>query len=80
MFDNLRDDMEASYYDDDEQANYEPAAPVKSTKTPPRRSSSSSSRMFGLTSFQRFVVSFLILISVCIVGMLCLLATNKIGF
>jgi len=70
MFDNLRDDVTTSY--EDEQAKYQPAAGTSK--------STASRRIFGLTSFQRFVVSFLILISVCVIGALCLLVTNKIGF
>jgi len=72
MFDNLRDEVSTSYEDDQPQASYQPAARTSSSQ--------GSGRMFGLTSFQRFIVSFLILISVCIIGMACLLVTNKIGF
>jgi len=72
MFDNLRDDAEASTYDEEEPVRYQPAAGSNA--------SGGSGRLLGLTSFQRFVVSFLILISVCVIGMLCLLVTNKVGF
>lgn len=72
MFDNLRDNAELSNFYEEEPAKYQP--PATST------ASGSSKRLFGLTSFQRFIVSFLILISVCVIGMLFLLITNKVGF
>lgn len=72
MFDNLRDD--ASFYEDEEQAQFQPAAGTDFNA--PRRSG--SSRFLGMTSMQRFVLAFMLLIAVCVIGALCLLVTGRI--
>lgn len=70
MFDNLR---EESSKDFDEQAKFQPAAGT-------RRTGGRSSRFLGMTSIQRFVIAFLIMMSVCVLGTLCLLATQRVVF
>jgi len=70
MFDNLR---EESSKDFDEQAKFQPAAGT-------RRSGGRSSRFLGMTSIQRFVIVVLLSLMTCAIGVLCLLATQRIMF
>ncbi len=76
MFDNLRDESDNSFYDEDE-AKFQPAAGTPSKSTLGR---SKSGRMMGMTAPQRFVIVFMLMIVVCILGSMCLLVTGKIGF
>lgn len=69
MFDNLR---EESSKDFDEQAKYQPAAGT--------RASGKSKRFLGMTSLQRFVVVLLLSLMTCAIGLLCLLATQRVVF
>lgn len=70
MFDNLR---EESSKDFDEQAKFQPAAGT-------RQSGKRSNRFLGMTSIQRFVIVVLMMFVVCVLGALCLLATQRIMF
>ena len=72
MFDNLRDEAASSpFYE--EEAKFQPAA---GTGPSPKR----SKRILGMTAIQRFVITFMIMLAVCIIGAMVLLATGKIGF
>lgn len=68
MFDNLR---EESSKDFDDQAKYQPAAGTSSRK---------SKRFLGMTSMQRFVIVILVSLMTCAIGILCLLATQRVVF
>ena len=72
MFDDLRNDA-AKQYEDDVQAEYQPAA--VSTASPRR-----PTKFLGMTSMQRFVLVFLLMIATCVIGFLCLFAFGRIGF
>lgn len=74
MFDDLRNDA-AKQYEDEVQAEYQPAA-VTSEGAPRRR----STKFLGMTSLQRFVLVFLLMIATCVIGFLCLFAFGRIGF
>ncbi len=72
MFDNLREDAEAKpFYE--EEAKFQPAA---GTSSPARR----SKRILGMTAGQRFVIVFMLMITVCVLGAMVLLVTNKVAF
>ncbi len=72
MFDNLREDAEASpYYE--EEAKFQPAAGTSS------RSGSRSKRFLGMTAIQRFVIVFMLMIMVCVLGSMVLLVTGKVA-
>jgi len=73
MFDNLRDDAASKPYYEEDQAKFQPAAGTGS-------SANRSGRLLGMTSMQRFVISFLLFMAVCVIGSLFLLITNKISF
>ena len=74
MFDNLREDAEASpYYE--EQAKFQPAAGTSSRS----RSGSRSKRFLGMTAVQRFVIVFMLMIMVCVLGSMVLFVTGKVA-
>jgi hypothetical protein len=70
MFDNLRDEAaSSSFYE--EEAKFQPAAGTGRKR---------SKRIMGMTSIQRFVLAFMFMLAVCVIGGMVLLVTNKIGF
>lgn len=73
MFDDLRNDA-AKQYEEESQAIYKPAA--NTTAAPRAR----SKKLLGMTSIQRFVIVFLLLLATCVLGFLCLFAFGRIGF
>ncbi len=76
MFDNLHDETApTSYYEEDE-VQFESATETEAEIPSTRR----SSRFLGMTSIQRFVIAVMLLLAVCVIGALCLLVANKIGF
>ncbi|MBI3172943.1 MAG: hypothetical protein HYZ25_04440 [Chloroflexi bacterium] len=79
MFDNLRDDSESKPFFQDESG--ESPSSLRASLPEPRRASSSSSggRILGMTAIQRFVLSVMLLVMVCVLGMMFLLITGKIG-
>lgn len=72
MFDDLRNDA-VKQYEEEAQAEYQPA----SISTNPQIR---SGKLLGMTSIQRFVLVFMLMMATCVVGFLCLLAFGKIGF
>jgi hypothetical protein len=72
MFDNLRDDTAASpYYE--EEAKFQPAVGTSSY------SGSRSKRFLGMTAAQRFVIVFMLMITVCVLGAMLLLVTGRVA-
>jgi hypothetical protein len=72
MFDNLRDDAAASpFYE--EEAKFQPAAGTSSG------GGTHSKRFLGMTAAQRFVIVFMLMITVCILGAMVLLVTGKVA-
>ncbi len=75
MFDNLREDAaSASYFE--EETKYKPAANTKAAAIPAKP----SRRILGMTGMQRFVITFMLFMTVCVLGAMALLITNKIAF
>ncbi len=73
MFDNLREDAASnSFYE--EEAKFEPPAGQSSDDEP-----AIPSRFLGMTSAQRFVISVMLMFTVCIIGAMFLLVMGKIG-
>ena len=79
MFDNLRDDSSASFYEEDDADFFpeEPVEPEKPVKAKPR--TNTGSKFLGMTPVQRFVIAFMLMIAACTLGTMCLLLTGKIG-
>jgi hypothetical protein len=71
MIDNLRDEAASDpFYK--EEAKFQSAAGTGSSRR--------SRRILGMTAIQRFVIVFMLMMAVCIIGAMALLATGKIGF
>ena len=75
MFDNLREDAVTSSYYEDEAKLRSAAGAESAFDARPR-----SKRILGMTSVQRFVITFMFMLAVCVVGAMALLVTGKIGF
>ena len=73
MFDNLREEVSAKpFLDDEEEAKYLPAAGTE-------YSGSGNSRFLGMTPAQRFVIVFMLFLAVCVIGSLFLFVMGKIA-
>jgi hypothetical protein len=78
MFDNLRDSAESSFYEEEPNDLYkEPVATT--TSVPRRRAATSNARFLGMTAQQRFLISVMLLFTVCIVGTLAMLLLEKMS-
>ncbi|MBN2501048.1 MAG: hypothetical protein JXB38_09750 [Anaerolineales bacterium] len=73
MLDDFRNEIDADAFLDELEEEEEDVVEVKSVK--PR----SSSKMFGLTSTQRFILAIMLFMMICVAGSLCLLVTGKIA-
>lgn len=74
MLDNLRDDASSRPFFEDE----EPSLPPEPERDPvPLRLP--AGRFLGMTPVQRFIISVLLMMTVCLLGTMFLLATEKIG-
>ena len=73
MFDNLRDSAESSFYEEEQNDLYkEPVA-----KAAVRRRS--NGRFLGMTAQQRFLISVMLLLSVCVMGTLAMFLLGKMS-
>jgi len=77
MFDNLRDSAESSFYEEEPNDLYkEPVAPP----TPSRRAVAvRNGRFLGMTAQQRFLISIMLLFTVCIIGTLAMFVLEKMS-
>jgi hypothetical protein len=76
MFDNLRDSAESSFYEEEPNDLYkEPIAqPVA-----PKRRRTNNGRFLGMTAQQRFLISVMLMFTVCIVGTLAMFVLGKMS-
>ena len=77
MFDNLRDSAESSFYEEEPNDLYkEPVA----TPAPRRRvTTAANTRFLGMTAQQRFLISVMLMLTVCIVGTFAMLVLEKMS-
>jgi hypothetical protein len=76
MFDNLRDSAESSFYEEEPNELYkEPVAQPVSR----RRAVTSGGRFLGMTPQQRFLLSVMLLFTVCIMGALAMFVLEKMS-
>ncbi|MCS6906519.1 MAG: hypothetical protein RML93_01400 [Anaerolineales bacterium] len=81
MFENLRNEAGSGFFEDveEEQAPVSPKKPEKKKKPEPvKRPRKSFDQITGTTPFQRFVLSVMLFITVCLMGTMFLLITGKI--
>lgn len=74
MFDDLRNDA-AKQYEEEAQTLYKPAAGTIAAEPRAR-----PKKFLGMTSLQRFVLAFLLMLATCMIGFLCLFVTERIAF
>ena len=72
MLDDFRNEIDADAFLDELEEEEEEVVEVKSVKARP-------SKVFGLTSMQRFILAIMLFMMICVAGSLCLLVTGKIA-
>ena len=73
MFDNLRDSAESSFYEEEQNDLYqEPVA-----KVPARRRR--NARFLGMNAQQRFLISVMLMFTVCIIGTLAMFVLGRMS-
>lgn len=81
MFDNLRDAADSSLYE--EEANDLYKEPVSTSSKPakaaPKKRRGNNARFLGMTAQQRFILSLMLMFSVCIMGTLAMLLLGKMS-
>lgn len=80
MFDNLRESADSSFYEEEPNEPYKEPAPTPSSRqfsAPPRRRS--NSRFLGMTPEQRFILTLMLMLTVCIMGTLAMFVTGRMS-
>jgi len=84
MFDNLRDLSDSSFYEEEQNDLYKEPAQSATKQIPasavPRRRKRNNARFLGLTAQQRFIVSLMLMFTVCIMGTLAMFVLGKMSF
>ena len=73
MFDNLRDSAESSFYEEDQNDLYKEPLAIPASR---RRN---NARFLGMTAQQRFLISLMLMFTVCILGTLAMLVLGKMS-
>ncbi|HET9906398.1 MAG TPA: hypothetical protein VFQ23_07150 [Anaerolineales bacterium] len=76
MFDNLRDSAESSFYEEEPNDLYNEPTPKSKSAAPRRRS---NGKLLGMNAQQRFMISLMLLFTVCLVGTLAMLVLGKMS-
>lgn len=77
MFDNLRDSAESSFYEEEPNDSYQ--EPVAQPAPRRRTVAVSRGRFLGMTAQQRFLISVMLLFTVCIIGTLAMFVLEKMA-
>ncbi len=77
MFDNLRDSAESSFYEEEPNDLYK--EPVAQPAPRRRVAVAHNGRFLGMTAQQRFLISVMLLFTVCIVGTLAMFVLEKMS-
>ena len=80
MFDNLRESADSSFYEEEPNDLYKEPAPSsgkKATAAPKRRRN--NARFLGMTAQQRFIVSLMLMFTVCIMGTLAMFIMGRMS-
>jgi len=75
MFDNLRDSADSSFYEEEPNNLYK--EPASGPPVAPRRRS--NAQFLGMTAQQRFIVSLMIMFTVCIFGTLAMFILGRMS-
>jgi len=76
MFDNLRDSAESSFYEEEPNDLYK--EPVAQPALPKRRRMNNG-RFLGMTAQQRFLLSLIFMLTVCVMGVLVMFVLGKMA-
>ena len=80
MFDNLRDSAESSFYEEEPNDLYKEPVATAATSAPRRRAAAvRNGRFLGMTAQQRFLISVMLLFTVCIIGTLAMFVFEKMA-
>ena len=81
MFDNLRDSADSSFYEEEPNDLYKEPVPANSkpTRSAPKKRRSNNTRFLGMTAQQRFIVSLMLMFTVCIMGTLAMFVLGKMS-
>lgn len=74
MFDNLRDSAESSFYEEEPNDLYKDPTPKRAA---PRRRN--TGRFLGMNAQQRFLISLMLMFTVCLVGTLAMFIMGKMA-
>jgi hypothetical protein len=75
MFDNLRDSA-SSFYEEEPNDLYKEPEAQPAGRRPQRRK---NARFLGLTAQQRFILSFMLMLTVCVMGALTMFVLGKMS-
>ena len=79
MFDNLRESADSSFYEEEPTDLYREPVPSPNAASAPRRRRSNAN-FLGMTAQQRFIISFMFMLTVCIIGTLAMFLLQKMSF
>lgn len=79
MFDNLRDSAESSFYEEEPNDLYREPAAAATPASRRRTIAASNGRFLGMTAQQRFLISVMLLFTVCIIGTLAMFVFEKMA-
>ena len=83
MFDNLRDSADSSFYEEEPNDLYKEPVPAsgkpKPTSAAPKKRRKNNTQFLGMTAQQRFILSLMLLFTVCIMGTLAMLVLGKMS-
>jgi hypothetical protein len=79
MFDNLRDSAESSFYEEEPNDLYREPVAVPQSSARRRAATASHGRFLGMTAQQRFLISVMLLFTVCIIGTLAMFIFEKMA-
>jgi hypothetical protein len=80
MFDDLRQQALSDPEEEKKAGKVEPAAPPQAPAPAAPRARRKPKLILGMTGLQRFAVSALLMLMVCVIGFMFLLLVGKIGF
>jgi hypothetical protein len=80
MFDNLRDFSDDPIYEDEQNDLYKEQGPdVKPSVAAPKRRKKKKGKFLGMTAQQRFLVAFMFMFTVLLIGTLALFVTGTMS-
>ena len=80
MFDNLRDSADSSFYEEEPNDLYKEPTPTSSKSKAAPKKRKSNARFLGMTAQQRFIVSLMLMFTVCIMGTLAMFLLGRMSF